>query len=91
MRIEHEPRLVNTPYGGETDDEEIHPALATPRTRPEGTGVRGRDERLSCRDGYEFHRRADYNDLPRGANRVPHHSTPRLAKMDSYSGQGVRA
>ncbi len=27
------------------------------------------------------------NDPPRGAPRVPHHSSPRLAKMDSCSGQ----
>ncbi len=61
---------------------------AAPHTRPEETGVRGRDERLSRDDGYEFHRRADYHDPPRGTPRVPHHSSPRLAKMDSYSGQG---
>ncbi len=88
VRIEGEPMPANTPYGGETDDEEGCPVIAAARTRPEETGVQGRDERLPRRDGYEFHRRADYNDSPRIALRVPHHSSPRLAKMDSYSGQG---
>ena len=86
--IGDEPMAVNAPYRGETDDEEGHPIPAAPRTRPEEAGVRGRDERLSRRDGYEFHHRVDYNDPPRGAPRVSHHSSPRLAKMDSYSGQG---
>ncbi len=88
VRIGDEPVAVKAPYRGETDDEAVHPVPAAPRTRLEETGVRGRDERLSRRDEYEFHREADYNDPPRGAPRVPHNSTPRLAKMDSYSGQG---
>ncbi len=81
--IGDEPMAVNAPYRGETDDEEGHPIPAAPRTRPEEAGVRGRDERLSRRDGYEFHHRVDYNDPPRGAPRVSHHSSPRLAKMYS--------
>ena len=88
VHIGDEPVAVNTPYHGETDDEEGHPVIAAPRTRPEETGILGRDERLCRRDGYEFHRKADYNDPPRGAPRVTHHSSPRLAKIDSYSGEG---
>ncbi len=85
VHIGDEPVAVNAPYRGETDG---RPAPAVPHTRPEENGVRGRDERSSRRDGYDFQRRADYNDPLRGTLRLPHHSSSRLAKMDSYSGQG---
>ncbi len=88
VRTDGEPMLVTTPYGGETDDKEGRPIIATSHARPEEVGEQGRDKRVSHRDGYEFHHRADYNDPPQCAHRVPHHSSPRLAKIDSYSDQG---
>ncbi len=74
--------------GGETDDDDGRPVIATTHTRLDEVGDWGRSERISHRNGYELHRRADFNNSPRGTPRVPHHSTPWLAKMDSYSGQG---
>ncbi len=38
VRIGDEPVAVNA-YRGETDDEEVRPVPAAPRTRPEETGV----------------------------------------------------
>ncbi len=64
VRIGDELVAVTTPYRGETDDEEGRPVPVAPGTRPEETAVPGRDGRPSRRDGYEFHRRADYNDPP---------------------------
>ncbi len=88
MHIEGEPVAVVTPYGGEIDDDDGRPVIATPCARPEEGGEGGPGERISRCVGYDLHRMADFNNPPRGAPQVPHHSTPRLAKMASYSRQG---
>ncbi len=74
MCIEGEPVPVVTPYDGKTDDDDGRPVIATARSRPDRIGEWGPGKRISRRNGHDLHRRADFNNLPRGALQVPHHS-----------------
>ena len=86
MYIENNHLNDITPFNGETADDDYRPTLASARSWPTSTDEWGPGERISHYDGYNLSHRAKFEHLPRlGTPRVPHHSTPRLAKMDSYT------